>query len=64
MSILNEILEYKKKEVQKLKEKYSLSSFREMEFFDSNNLSLIKNINIEKNISIIAELKNRALQRE
>ena len=60
MSILNEILEYKKKEVLKLKEKYSLSSFREMEFFDSGNLGLIKKINIEKNISIIAELKKQS----
>ena len=60
MSILNEILEYKKKEVQKLKEKYSLSSFREMEFFDSNNLSLINSINSENNISIIAELKKQS----
>ncbi len=60
MNILEEIVEQKKNEIIKLKQNFSNSSFEGMEFFNSNNFSLIDNINKEKNISIIAELKRKS----
>ncbi len=60
MNILEEIIERKKSEVLKLKNKYSIASFEGMEFFNSNNFSLIENINKDNNISIIAELKKQS----
>lgn len=56
MNILEEILEYKKEEIKKLKQKYTLSSFREMKFFESSVIHL--NDFIQKDsIGIIAEIK-------
>lgn len=57
MSILNEILEVKKEEVSVLKKRYTLSSFRGMEFFDSKSLSLSERIKKNNHLSIIAEIK-------
>ena len=60
MNILKEIIVQKKKEVLKLKNNYSITSFEEMELFHKNNFSLIEKINNDKNISIIAELKKQS----
>ena len=57
MNILNEILATKKDEVNSLKQKYSISSFESMEFFNNDNLGFIKNLNTNNHISIIAEIK-------
>lgn len=57
MTILDEILEIKKDEVAKLKKKYSLNSFKEMELFNTNSLSFVKEIKNNNNVSIIAEIK-------
>jgi indole-3-glycerol phosphate synthase len=56
-TILDEILEVKKEEVQKLKQEYSLGSFKEMEFFESKTFKLSEKIKNNKNLSIIAEIK-------
>jgi indole-3-glycerol phosphate synthase len=56
MNILEEIIEYKKDEVKKLKKKYSLSSFEEMEFFENSILKLGDFINRDS-LGIIAEIK-------
>jgi len=60
MNILDEIIVQKKKEVLKLKNDYSITSFEEMELFHKNNFSLINNIKNSKDISIIAELKKQS----
>ncbi len=60
MNIFEKIIEHKKKEVLRLKNKYSISSFEEAELFNKNHFSLIDNIKKEKNISIIAELKKQS----
>jgi indole-3-glycerol phosphate synthase len=57
MTILDDILEIKKDEIAKLKKKYSLNSFKEMEFFNTSSLSFYKEIKNNKNVSIIAEIK-------
>ncbi len=57
MSFLSEILEVKRDEVKKLKQKFSLSSFRSEEFFDSPTRSLKQSLNNDSYISIIAEIK-------
>jgi len=60
MNILEEIIEQKKSEIIKLKRTFSNSSFEGMALFHSDNLSLIDNINNDKSISIIAELKKKS----
>lgn len=57
MTFLKEILDEKKTEVSKLKGYYTLSSFREMEFFEKNTISLNRSLENDKAISIIAEIK-------
>jgi len=57
MTFLKEILDEKKTEVSKLKGYYTLSSFREMEFFENNTISLNRSLENDKAISIIAEIK-------
>ena len=59
MNFLNQILEVKKEEVKKLKNKYSLSSFTDMEFFDNKTLNFTEKVNANKpnSLSIIAEIK-------
>ncbi len=57
MSFLSEILEVKRDEVKKLKQNFSLSSFRSEEFFDTPTRSLKQALNNDSYISIIAEIK-------
>lgn len=57
MSFLSEILEVKRDEVKKLKQKFSLSSFRSEEFFDAPTRSLKQALSNDSCISIIAEIK-------
>lgn len=57
MTFLKEILDEKKTEVSKLKGYYTLSSFREMDFFENNTISLNRSLENDKAISIIAEIK-------
>lgn len=58
MNFLDEILEVKKDEIRKLRDKFSYSSFTGMEFFEKECHSLIEEIKSNKNnISIIAEIK-------
>ena len=56
MNILEEIVEHKKEEVKKLKNKYSLSSFQEMEFYEKPSLKF-KNFLNPNSLGIIAEIK-------
>ncbi len=57
MNILDQIVEVKKEEVKKLKLKYSLNSFKEIEFFESDTIKFSDKIKGNQNISIIAEIK-------
>ena len=57
MNILEQIVEVKKDEVKKLKQKYSLNSFKEMEFFESKSLKFSEKAGSNQNISIISEIK-------
>jgi indole-3-glycerol phosphate synthase len=57
MNILNEILELKEKEISGLRRKYSLSSFTEMEYFETETLSFYNSIKDNSELSIIAEVK-------
>lgn len=57
MTILDEIVEVKKEEVKKLRKEFSLSRFSDYEYFGKETLSLYENISMDKNISIIAEIK-------
>ena len=57
MNILDEILEVKKEEVKMLRNKYSLNSFKNMEFYDEKSLSFYNKVKSNGNISIIAEIK-------
>jgi len=56
MNILEEIIEHKKEEVKKLRQKYSVSSFREIGFFEKPTLKL-KNFISPNSLGIIAEIK-------
>jgi indole-3-glycerol phosphate synthase len=56
MNILEEIIEYKKGEVKKLKQRYSTGSFTEMEFFGNTALNLQDFIQ-PHSMGIIAEIK-------
>lgn len=57
MTILDEIVEVKKDEVNKLRKEFTLSRFSDFQFFESETLSLYKNISSDANLSIIAEIK-------
>lgn len=57
MTFLSEILEVKRNEVRKLKQNFSLSSFRSEEFFYTPSKSLKEAISNDSSISIIAEIK-------
>lgn len=57
MTILDEIVEVKKEEVNKLRKQYSLSRFSDYDFFERKTLSLYKSISSDANLSIIAEIK-------
>jgi indole-3-glycerol phosphate synthase len=59
LNFLDKILEVKKEEVKNLRKKYSLNSFKEMEFFDKDSLSFTEKVNSNRqnSLSIIAEIK-------
>lgn len=57
MSFLSEILDIKRDEVKKLKQKFSPSSFRSEEFFEAPTRSLKQALSNDSFISIIAEIK-------
>ena len=57
MTILDEILAVKKEEAAKLHEQYSISRFRDSEFFDQGRISLSQSISNNSAVSIIAEIK-------
>jgi indole-3-glycerol phosphate synthase len=57
LNILDEILEVKKTEVKELRNKYSLNSFSNMEFYNKKSLSFYYKTKLNGNISIIAEIK-------
>ncbi len=57
MNFLNKILEVKKEEVKKLKQRFTFSTFMNEEFFNSKTISLTKSLNNSDNISLIAEIK-------
>jgi indole-3-glycerol phosphate synthase len=57
LNILDNIVEVKKDEVKKLYRDYSYSKFSDSTFFSMECLSLSKSINLNKDISIIAEIK-------
>ena len=56
MNILEEIILHKKEEVKKLKKKFSLHSFEEMEYYEKSTLKLKDFIN-PNSLGIIAEIK-------
>jgi indole-3-glycerol phosphate synthase len=57
MNILSEIIEVKKSEILKLKGKFALNSFREMEFFENTHLEFYSTANKKHDLSLIAEVK-------
>lgn len=57
MTILEEINFVKKEEVKKLKHDFTISRFKDSEFFSSKRRSFAEAINNEDKISIIAEIK-------
>ena len=63
MTILEEILEVKKEEVKNLKKRFTLSSFRDLEFFETKSLSFIQKAKSNGPISIIAEVKKASLSK-
>jgi indole-3-glycerol phosphate synthase len=57
MNILEQIIEVKKEEVSVLKKKFSLNSFRDMKFFESETMKFSNKLIKNNHISIIAEIK-------
>ena len=57
MPILDEIIEVKKEEVKKLRSEFSLSRFKDSEFYEKNCKSFYDAISKDHAISIIAEIK-------
>lgn len=57
MTILDEIISVKKDEVKLLKQNFTLSRFKDYEFFENKNMSLFASLNKNERISIIAEVK-------
>jgi indole-3-glycerol phosphate synthase len=57
MNILDQILEVKKSEISNLKKRFTLNSFREMEFFEKKSFCFRESLKRNGNISIIAEIK-------
>ncbi len=57
MSIIDKILEVKKEEIKKLRADYSISRFKDSEFFDKKKKSISESLSRDNNISIIAEIK-------
>lgn len=63
MTILEEINEAKKEEVKKLRQTYTLSRFKDSEYFEKPRLSLFSSLNNENRISVIAEIKRASPSR-
>lgn len=59
MTILDRIIENKRKEVKLLKEKFKIKDFEKMDFFSSSVLSLKKNIQ-STSFGIISEIKRKS----
>jgi indole-3-glycerol phosphate synthase len=57
MNCLTEILNTKRDEVAKLKNRFSINSFKDMEFFHTQSLNFYDKVKNSKDISIIAEIK-------
>jgi len=57
MTILEEMNEVKKEEVRLLRKNFTLSRFRDSEFYENPKLSLYSSLNNQSRISIIAEIK-------
>ncbi len=57
LNILEQIVEVKKEEVKKLKQKYSINSFKEMKYFELKSLKFYQKTKNNQNISIISEIK-------
>lgn len=57
MTILDEIISIKREEVKYLKRNFTLSRFKDSEFFEKGKLSLYNSLNKKDRISIIAEIK-------
>lgn len=57
MNILNEILEVKREEVLKLRKKYSLTSFSNMELYELKALNFTERVKKNNHLAIIAEIK-------
>lgn len=57
MNFLSKILEVKKAEVSELRKQFTLNSFKEMELFCKESVSFAAEVESNKNISIIAEIK-------
>ena len=57
MTILQEIVEVKKEEVNSLRKNFTFSRFSDYEHFNSDTLSLYERISNDYNLSVIAEIK-------
>ena len=57
MNILDEIISVKKEEVKVLRNKFTLNSFNDIEFFEAETKSFLNSISQKNDISIIAEIK-------
>ncbi len=57
MTILEEIVEVKKNEIKKLREKFSFNSFNDFEFFNKTKMSFTKSLDSINGLGIIAEIK-------
>lgn len=57
MNFLEEILTEKKQEVARLKQKFSISSFTNFEFYSQDSLSFLSALQKENAVAVIAEIK-------
>ena len=57
MSVLKDIIEVKKQEVEKLRALYNYKHFKQSDLFNRKKLSLNKSLNSENQIALIAEIK-------
>ena len=64
MNFLENIIEVKKQEVEELKRKFSLSSFKDFEFYLQKPLSFSSSLQKDKSIAVIAEIKKHLHQKE
>ncbi|MFZ1291323.1 MAG: indole-3-glycerol phosphate synthase TrpC [Melioribacteraceae bacterium] len=57
MTILDEIISVKREEVKYLKQNFTLSRYKDSEYFQKEKMSLFNSLNKKNRISIIAEIK-------